>query len=110
MATAVLDLQPTDATRTLREKVVDTTCRMAHLSHEARMVTSMAGDAVDERVYRARRAAKQARRGIDDARDDMVHRIKQEPMKAMGVAFGTGLLLGVATGALAWMAARHTRT
>lgn len=110
MATAVLSSHGTGAEPTLRERVVDTARRMAHLSHEARMVTSMAGDAVDEQVYRARRLATQARRGLDDTRDDMVHGIKQEPLMAVGVAFGTGLLLGVATSALAWMAVRRTRT
>jgi len=110
MATAVLESPATEAEPTLRERVVDAARRTVHLSHEARMLTSMAGDAVAEQAYRAGRAARQARRGLDDARDDVGHRIKQEPMKAVGVAFGTGLLLGVATGALAWMAARHART
>ena len=110
MATAAVDSPGTDAEPTLRERVVDTARRMAHMSHEARMLTSIAGDAVDERAYRARRAVRQARRGLDDARDDLTHRIKQEPMKAAGIAFGAGLCVGVVTGALAWMASRRTRT
>lgn len=110
MATAVVDPQVTDTEPTLRGRVVDTARRMAHLSHEARMLTSIASDAVEERAYRARRAVTQARRGLDDTRDDMVHRIKQEPMKAVGVAFGAGLCLGAATGLLAWLAARRTRS
>lgn len=109
MATAAVDSPGTDAEPTLRERVVDTARRMAHMSHEARMLTSIAGDAVDERAYRARRAVRQARRGLDDARDDVAHRIKQEPMKAVGVAFGAGLFVGVVTGALAWLASRRTR-
>ena len=110
MATAVLNPQVTDTEPTLRERVVDTARRVAHVSHEARMLTSIASDAVDERAYRARRAAKQARRGLDDARDEMVHRIKQEAMKAIGLALGAGLCLGAVTGLLAWLTARRTHT
>ena len=110
MATAALDSPTTDAEPTLRERVVDTARRMAHLSHETRMLTSIAGDAVEERAYRARRAARQARRGLDDARDGIVHRIKQEPMKAVGVAFGAGLCLSAAMGLVAWLTTRRPRS
>ena len=39
MATAVLDPQVTHPEPTLRERVVDTARRVAHVSHEARMLT-----------------------------------------------------------------------
>ena len=76
MATAVLNPQVTDTEPTLRERVVDTARRVAHVSHEARML----------------------------------NRIKQEPMKAIGLALGAGLCLGAVTGLLAWLTARRTHT
>lgn len=108
MATATLNTPAVEAGATLRERVVDTARRMAHLSHEARLFKSVASDAVDSGAYQARRAVTRARRGLDDARDEVAHRIKRAPMTAVGTAFGAGVCIAAATGALAWMMARRS--
>lgn len=106
MATQHVETAVPPTEPTLRERVVDTARRVAHVSHEARMLKSVATDAVEDGVYKARRAVKTARRDFDDARDEAVYRIEQDPLKAVGVAFGVGLVIGVVSGTLAWLAAR----
>jgi ElaB/YqjD/DUF883 family membrane-anchored ribosome-binding protein len=105
--TAETAVDPTEPT--LRERVVDAASRVAHMSHEARMLKSVAADAVEDGVYKARRAVKNARREFHDARDEAAYRIKQDPLRAVGVAFGVGLVIGVASGTLGWLAARAAR-
>jgi hypothetical protein len=109
MATATTDTAVPAVEPTLRERVVDTARRVAHMSHEARMLKSIASDAVEDGVYKALRAMKNARRDIDDVRGDAVYRIKKQPVKAVGVAFGAGVCLGIAAGALVWLAIRSPR-
>lgn len=94
---------------TLRERVADTARRVAQLSTDAGRLKAVASDAVEDGVYKARRAVKTARRDLHDARDEAVYRIKQDPLKAVGVAFGVGLLIGVATSTVGWLAARASR-
>jgi ElaB/YqjD/DUF883 family membrane-anchored ribosome-binding protein len=100
---------PAGAEPTLREQVVDTARRLAHLSHEARMAKSLATDAIEDRVYQARRAVKTAKRDIADARDEAVYRIKKQPLQAVGLAFAAGVATGVAVSAIAWLVVRATR-
>ena len=87
----------------------DAARRAAHLSHEARLVKSLAEDAVEDGVHAARRAVRSVRRGIErleDARDEWIHSVKQRPLKAVTLAAGAGFLIGVAA---AWIA-RRSRT
>ena len=68
----------------------------------------VATDAVEEAVRTARRAFKTAKRGLQNAadlRDEAAYRVKREPFKAVGLAFGAGLLMGVAAG---WVGSRCT--
>ena len=109
MASATADLAVPVAEPTLRERVGDTARRVAHMSHEARMLKSIATDAVEDGVYNARRAMKSARRDFDDARDAAAHRIKQQPLKTVGAAFGIGLFVGAVAASLAWFAVRPAR-
>jgi ElaB/YqjD/DUF883 family membrane-anchored ribosome-binding protein len=109
MATATADPASLAPPSTLRERVVDTARRVAHMSHEARMLKSVATDAVEDGMYKVRRAVTTARRDIDDARDDATHRIKQQPLKSVGLAFGVGVGVGLATTAVAWLALRACR-
>ena len=109
MATATVESRFAQPGPTLRERVVDTARKVARMSQDARTLKVAAADAVEDGMYKARRAAKTAKRGFYDTRDEAVYRIKQEPLKAVGVAFGAGLLVGVASGAVAWFAARAVR-
>jgi ElaB/YqjD/DUF883 family membrane-anchored ribosome-binding protein len=80
----------------------------ATVDTSAREGWTRATDAVEEGVRAAKRAFKTAKRGLEtaaDLRDEAAYRVKREPFKAIGLAFGTGLLLGVAA---SWVGRRLT--
>ena len=88
------------------DRIADAVRHATHFSHEARMVTSMAKDAGEEGVHAVKRAMKRVRRGVEtleDMKDEAGHYVKRQPFKAVGVAAGVGLLLGVAVG---WIGGR----
>ena len=71
-------------------------------------IKHLAADAVEDGVRAARRAVKTAKRGLEyasDLRDEAAYRVKREPFKAVGLAFGAGLLMGVVGG---WVGRRCT--
>ena len=97
---------PERPTPSIGGRLADAARHAAHLSHEARMVRSMAEDAIEDGVHRATRAVKSVRRGIEhleDAKDDAVYFVKHRPLKTVGVAAGIGLAVGVMAG---WIAGR----
>lgn len=83
---------------TVRGQAVDAVRRVAHASHEARLLKSIAVDAVEDGVRTAKRAVRIAKQDLTDARDDVVYRIKREPLKAVGIAFGSGMVFAAAGG------------
>lgn len=86
---------------TVRDRAIDACRQAAHLSHEAQLLKSLATDAVDDGVHAAKRALKSVRRGVEelgDLKDEAVHRVKRQPIKALSVAVGIGLVLGLAIG------------
>jgi hypothetical protein len=97
MATPVADTPAP----TLREKAADAVRTASHLSHEARLLKTMASDAIEDGVHAARRAATVARRDLQELQEDAIYRIKRSPLASVGVAFAAGV--GVAT---AFFAAR----
>ncbi|MGE5246602.1 MAG: hypothetical protein ACM3SQ_20430 [Betaproteobacteria bacterium] len=102
MGAATLDL-PAGVEATLRDKAADVRRRATNLSEDVQRLKSLAEDAVDDGMYTARRAMKNVRRrvqGMEDLRDETIHRVKREPVKAVGIAFGAGLLLGAGVGLL----------
>lgn len=88
---------------TVTDRILDAGRRVAHGSHQARLLKSVGADAIESGVYAARRAVKTATRDLVDACDDTAYRIKREPLKSVGVAFGAGVCLGIAAGATAWL-------
>jgi ElaB/YqjD/DUF883 family membrane-anchored ribosome-binding protein len=93
----------------VRDKAVDAVRHVAHASHEARLLKTIAADAVDDGVYAAKRVIKTARRWtrtIADLRDEAAFRIKREPFKFVGLALGMGIQLGLILG---WVSRRATR-
>ena len=73
----------------------------SELEEKARLIKSLAADAVDDGVHAARRAIKSVRRGVEDLgdlKDEAVHRVKRQPLQALSVAVGIGLVLGLAIG------------
>jgi ElaB/YqjD/DUF883 family membrane-anchored ribosome-binding protein len=90
----------------LRDRAADALRHATHMSHEARLLKSMASDAVEDGVYAARRAVKNVQRRLHDAgdlRDTAVYKVKRNPLGALGVAFGAGLLFGTVAG---WLLGR----
>jgi ElaB/YqjD/DUF883 family membrane-anchored ribosome-binding protein len=92
---------------TIGDRIADAVRHAAHLSHEARLVTSMARDAGEEGVHAAKRAMRRVRRqgveALEDFREDAAHYVKRQPLKAVGIAVGAGLLMGAVVG---WLGVR----
>ena len=96
MTTAVI----TEPDRTdSRTTTVDAVRRVAHAVHEARLVKTLAADALDDAVYASKQMSKTVKRRIQtlaDRRYELAHQVRREPFKAVGFAFGTGIVLGAA--------------
>lgn len=104
-------IESTDPQPTLIDRLADATRRTAHLSHEAHLLKSIASDAVDDGVYAARRAFKNARRrvvSVADFKDDLALRIKRQPMRSVALAAAVGVVLGVVATSLCRAGARRT--
>lgn len=67
------------------------------------------GDAIEDGVHAAKRAFKAVRRRVEDfgdLKDEAVHQMKRQPLKAAAIALGIGAIFGVAVG---WFASRSRR-
>lgn len=101
MTSATVDTREVKQGETVLNRAIDACRQVAHCSHEAQLLKSLATDAVDDGVHAARRAIKSARRGVEelgDLKDEAVHRMKRQPLKALSAAAGVGLVLGLAIG------------
>jgi ElaB/YqjD/DUF883 family membrane-anchored ribosome-binding protein len=82
------------------DRIVDAARHAAHISHEARLVKSLACDAIEDGAHEAKRAVKKSvQRGIErleDIKDESVHYVKRQPLKAIAMAAGVGLMVGMA--------------
>jgi ElaB/YqjD/DUF883 family membrane-anchored ribosome-binding protein len=112
---AVADIQTTGRAQepTITDRIADAVRHATHLSHEARLVTSVAKDAREEGIHAAKRLIKRVRRtaeSFDDLKDDAAYYVKRQPFKALAIAAAAGVLLGVTLG---WIGAtprrRHMR-
>jgi ElaB/YqjD/DUF883 family membrane-anchored ribosome-binding protein len=109
MAVALTETHAGKGKATTTDRVTDGVRQAAHFSHQVRLMKSMARDAGEEGVHAAKRAMKRMQRGLEtleDFRDEAVHRVKREPVKALGIAVGSGLLIGAVLG---WIASREAR-
>jgi ElaB/YqjD/DUF883 family membrane-anchored ribosome-binding protein len=92
------------------DRIVDAARHAAHMSHEARLVKSLACDAIEDGAHDAKRAVtKSVQRGIErleDIKDEGVHYVKRQPLKAIAMAAGIGLMVGIAA---AWITGRLRR-
>jgi ElaB/YqjD/DUF883 family membrane-anchored ribosome-binding protein len=91
---------------TASDRVADVIGRPAHVAHEARVLKTIAADAVEDAVHAARRAATRTGRDIEAWRETAAYRIKKAPFVAVAIAAGIGLLVGVASGRCIDRAAR----
>jgi ElaB/YqjD/DUF883 family membrane-anchored ribosome-binding protein len=91
---------------TVADRIVDAARHAAHFSHEARLVESLAHDAIEDGAHAAKRAAKSVERGmerLEDIKDEGIHYVKRQPVKAIAIAAGLGLIVGMAAG---WVCGR----
>ena len=106
MTPVTIDAPKVETEPSIRERAVDAARQMAHLSHEAQLLKSLAADAVEDGVHAAKRTIKSVQRRVEelgDLKDEAAYRVKRQPFKAVGIAVGVGLVLGVAVG---WIGAR----
>jgi ElaB/YqjD/DUF883 family membrane-anchored ribosome-binding protein len=102
----VANTETTDVTPvpTVADRMADAVRHAAHVSHEARLATSMARDVGEEGVHAARRVIKRVRRrgveALEDFREEAAHYVKRQPFRAVGIAAGVGLLVGVVVGGI----------
>ncbi len=92
------------ATPSIGDRLADAARQAKHLSHEARMVKSMAEDAIEDGVHRARRAVKSVRRGIErlqDVKDEAAYYVKRRPLGTIATAAALGLVVGLTAGCIA---------
>jgi ElaB/YqjD/DUF883 family membrane-anchored ribosome-binding protein len=80
------------------DRIADAVRHAAHLSHEARMVTSIARDAGEEGVHAAKRVIRRGVETLEDLKDETAHAVKRQPFRAIAIAAGVGLLVGVVVG------------
>jgi ElaB/YqjD/DUF883 family membrane-anchored ribosome-binding protein len=92
-----------------RGRNLDSVRRLAHGAHEVRLVKSLAADALDDAVHASKRTIKIVKRRVHDLADrryELAHTVRREPFKAVGLAFGAGILLGAVTAAVCATACR----
>jgi ElaB/YqjD/DUF883 family membrane-anchored ribosome-binding protein len=101
--TALAEPARGDIKQAITDRVVDTVRRVAHASHEARLLETMAEDAIEEGIHTAKRAIRTTQRRVvedlGDFKDEAVRCVRRQPLAAVGTAFGAGLAIGVV---LAW--------
>ena len=103
MATAFAEtVTPT----TVRDRVVDAVGRASHVAHEARLLKTLAADAVEDGVHAAKRAIARGAHEVEDLRDEAIYRVKKAPLAAVALAAGAGILVGMVFG---WWGRRATR-
>lgn len=101
MATATVETPDAAHKPGIGERFVSSCRQAASLSHDARALRTAAEDAIEDGVHVARRAIKSARRRVEDLgdlRDEAIHRVKRQPVAAVGIAAGVGLAFGIALG------------
>lgn len=90
--------------KALGELAEDARVRAADLSHEAQRLKVVAEDVIEDGVHAAKRALKSAKRRaeeIGDLKDEAAHRVKRQPLRAVGVALCVGFAVGMVLG---WVA------
>jgi hypothetical protein len=99
MAAAAVET-PKSEKPNVADRIVDAVRHAAHVSHEARLVRSLACDAIEDGAHEAKRAVKKSvRRGIERLED-----VKDE--SAVALAAGVGLMVGMAA---IWISGRSSR-
>lgn len=78
----------------LLKKTVTAGARVANIGVEAERIRHAVADRVEDGLDQARRKARQGYHAAEDFADDAVYCVKRNPVASVGVAFGSGLVLG----------------
>jgi ElaB/YqjD/DUF883 family membrane-anchored ribosome-binding protein len=93
-------------TEQLKDKVSKTAReaeeQLTHFAKEAVHMKGAIAEAIEDSMHTARRAVKHGYRATEDFVDDTTHRIKRDPLPAVGVSFVAGMALG-------WLLPHRTR-
>ena len=100
MKAAVADT-PMASDTSIRDRAVDTVRQAAHVAHEARLLKTLATDAMEDGVHAAKRAITRRMHDLEDLREAAAYRVKRAPLASVGVFFGAGILIGAAIGLFA---------
>ena len=76
-------------------EVFDKVPSVDEIAREVSRMKTTITEAVDEGVRSAMKAFDQGRRAAGDAIDDTKHAVKKNPLEAVGISFGAGLITGV---------------
>ena len=76
--------------------------QLKHLAKEAVHMKAAIAEAIEDRMNTARRAVKHGYRATEDFVDDTTHRIKRDPLRAVGISFVAGM-------AVCWLLPHRTR-
>ena len=111
MNSATTETPQLENSATVRDRVLDAVRHAAHVSHEAKLLKSIATDAVEDGIHAAKRALKNVKRSVERVEDftaETAHSIKRQPLKSIAIAAGLGLAVGTLVG---WYGARvgHSR-
>ena len=106
MASALAET-PVNPTTRVRDRVVDAAGQAAHLAHEARLLKTLASDAVEDGIHAAERAITRGAHQVEDLRDAAAYRVKKAPLLSIALAAGAGMLVGIVVG---WFGSRATTT
>ena len=68
--------------------------RLAHFGKGAVRMKAAIAEKVEDGMNTARRAVKQGYRAAEDLADDTTHRIKRDPLRAVGLCFVAGVAAG----------------
>jgi len=68
--------------------------RLTHLGKEAGAMKAAIGDAIEDRMNMAKRAVKHGYRATEDLVDETTHKIKRDPLRALGLSFVVGVAAG----------------
>ncbi len=99
MGSATADT-PMACDTTVRDRAVDTVRQAAH---EARLLKTLATDAVEDGVHAAKRAITRGMHDVEDLRESAAYRVKRAPLLTVSLAVAGGILFGVALG---WLGRR----
>ena len=68
--------------------------RLTHFGKEAVRFKAATVEAIEDSMNTARRAVKHGYRATEDFVDETTHRIKRDPLRALGLSFVVGVALG----------------